>query len=112
MLGKEMLLQSSGKSGPLTENNLIVRSSRGSGYTTGKTVNAKKFAIYMGKDIGDQVFSVQFPVIIAYNRTWEPKVQAISNANIDINPGNFDYYVFVIPIDPSKPVIIDVYNYH
>lgn len=112
MLGKEMLLVSK-KSGPLTENNLIVQSSRGRGMVYAKDALGKEFTIRIGDGwgLGDQVFSVTFPVTIKYDLKWEPLVQVISNANVQRVPGaSFVKDHSVTPIDPSKPAIIDVYD--
>lgn len=116
MLGKEMLLVSK-KSGPLTENNLIVQSSQGNGFCYYDDSAGKTGTINIGGYVdppGDQVYSVTFPVNINWNRKWAPRVKAISNALLKITetagapPGYGD--VIVTPIDPSKPAIIDVYN--
>ena len=112
MLGKEMLLVSK-KSGPLTENNLIVQSSRGNGVTYVKDALGKEFTIRIGPNwgVGDQVFSVTFPVTIENDRKWEPFIKAINNALLG-DSGSDPDGTEVTPIDPSKPAIIDVYNYY
>lgn len=106
-----LMLLATKKSRPLTENNLIVQSTRGIGSTSATDALEKEFYIYMGSDEGDQVFSVTFPVTIFYSRKWDISVEAISNALI--KPTEQDIINWVVtPIDPSKPAIIDVYNYY
>ena len=112
MLNKE-LMAGQQEVGPLTENSLIVRSSRGRGMTYAKDALGKGFTIRIGPNwgVGDQVFSVVFPVTIEYDWKWEPFIKAINNALLGDSESVTGGTV-VTPIDPSKPAIIDVYDYY
>lgn len=113
MLSKECIMVA--RSEPLTENNLIVQSSQGVGECHYTDSAGETGAIDIGT-YDDQVYSVTFPVQINWHVKWMPTVKAISNALLKTieTPGAPPGYgdVIVTPIDPSKPAIIDVYNYY
>lgn len=115
MVNKELLMAAV-EVGPLTENNLIVQSSRGEGWCSVKDALGKGFTIDIGLEwvggewvVKDQVFSVVFPVTIEDNPKWENITKVISNAVVKYTD-TFGDGAVVTPIDPSKPAIIDVYD--